>query len=128
MKNKFKGNKPMSKFLEKYNLIMEEYSFDKARNNKYWELLDEIHQAPSQQVLTYIYENNKDFIDNNENLILALLKNANSTHMFKNQFRNSESQYIQDWFNIQDGEYPSNYMSDEDWDTYNDFTNGEDWR
>lgn len=115
----------MKKFNELYTLIMEEYSFDKQRNDKYWNLLDEIKSAPSQQVLTNIYENNKDFIDNNENLILALLKNANSTYVFKNQFRNSEFQYIQDWFNEQDGEYPANYMSDEDWDTYNDFTNGE---
>jgi hypothetical protein len=118
----------MKKFNKLYELIMEEYSFDKARNDRYWNLLKQIKSAPSQQVLTNIYENNKEFIDNNENLILALLKNANSTHVFKNQFRNSEFQYIQDWFNVQDGEYPSNYMSDEDWDTYNDFTNGEDWR
>ena len=89
----------MSKFDRLYKLIMEEYSFDKQRNDKYWNLLDQIRQAPSQQVLTSIYENNKDFIDNNENLILALLKNANSTYVFKNQFRNSEFQYIQDWFN-----------------------------
>ena len=94
----------------------------------YWNLLKQIKSAPSQQVLTNIYENNKGFIDSNENLILALLKNANSTHAFKNQFRNSEFQYIQDWFNVQDGEYPSDHMSDEDWDIYNDFTNGEDWR
>ena len=115
----------MTKFNELYKLIMEEYSFDKARNNKYWELLDKINQAPSQIVLTNIYDDNKEFIDNNENLILALLKNANSTLVFKNQFRNIESKYIQDWFNIQDGEYPSNYMSDEDLEIYRKFTNDE---
>ena len=115
----------MTKFNELYKLIIEEYSFDKARNNKYWELLDKIHQAPSQQVLTNIYENNKDFIDNNENLILALLKNANSTNVFKNQFRDSKFQYIQNWFDVQDGEYPSNYMSDEDLEIYRKFTNDE---
>ena len=64
------------------------------------------------KVLTKIYENNKNFIDNNENLILALLKNANSTHVFKNQFRNSKFQYIQDWFNVQDGEYSIKLYSD----------------
>ena len=61
-------------------------------------------------------------------MILALLNNANSIHLFKNQFRNSEFQRVQEWFNEQDGKYSDNYMSDEDWDTYNDFTNGEDFR
>lgn len=115
----------MKKFNNLYNLIMEEYSFNKERNDKYWGLLSKIKQAPSQRDLTYIYENNKDFIDNNENLILALLKNANSTHVFKNQFRNSEFQYIQDWFDVQDGEYPSNYLSDADLEIYRKFTNDE---
>ena len=53
----------MKKFNELCKLIMEEYSFDKERNDKYWKLLDQIKNAPSQQVLTNIYENNKDFID-----------------------------------------------------------------
>ena len=118
----------MKKFNELYKLIMEECTSDKESNTKYWDLFNQIMSAPSQQHLTYIYENNKNFIDNNENLILALLKNANSIHVFKNQFRNSEFQRVQEWFEIQDGEYPDNYMSDEDWDTYNKLTNGEDYR
>lgn len=116
----------ISKFNKLYNIIMEELQIDTESNEKYQSLLSKIKNAPLFRDLEYIYKTNKEFIDNNENLILALINNGNAIHLFKNQFRTCPYKKVQDWFAEEDRKYNnSSYLNDADQEYYNAFTNGE---
>ena len=111
----------MNKFDKLYNLIME--GLTPADFGKIISIELELQSAPSNEHLEYIYNTNKELIDNNENLILALLNNGNATHALKNIFRNCPFESVQEFFIKQDEPFTDSYLNDNDADIYKAINN-----
>jgi hypothetical protein len=112
----------MNKFDKLYNIIMEDLTPDLK---KIITIELKLQSAPSNGHLEFIYNTNKEIIDNNENLILALLNNGNATHALKNLFRNCPFKSVQEFFIKQDEPFTDSYLNDNDADIYKEFTKGE---